>query len=89
MELGKNKELVELAETVLKELEKEAEEEALKLSITEGGKEGKSKVITSCRCLEEKLRECSKRARVVMTERVETLGEDRERETSSWERKKR
>ena len=31
----------------------------LKLSITEGGMEGKNKVIASCCYLEEKFRECS------------------------------
>ena len=35
----------------------------MKLSITENGKEGKSKVITSCRYLEAKVRECSQKRR--------------------------
>ena len=35
------------------------EEKCLKLSITEGGKEGKSKVIASCSCLGEKFQECT------------------------------
>ena len=46
---GRKKESVEKAERVLKQLKKEVEEKGLKLSITEVGKEGKSKVITSCR----------------------------------------
>ena len=45
---GSNEELVESAEKVLKKSKKEVEE-GLKLSITEGGKEGKSKVTTSSR----------------------------------------
>ena len=57
----RNKELVEMAEKVLKKLKKEVEEKALKLSITEGWKEGKSKAITSCKYLEERFQQCSKR----------------------------
>ena len=38
----------------------------MKLSITEGGTEGKSKVVASCRCLEE----------VGFADRAETLGVD-------------
>ena len=45
-------------------LNREVEEMGLTLSITDGGKEGKSKVITSRAYLEEKFRECSKRAGV-------------------------
>ena len=36
-------------------------EKGLKLSITEGGREGKSMVIASCSFLEEKFLECCKR----------------------------
>ena len=39
--------------------------EGLKHSIAEGGTEGKSKVITSCRYLEEWFQECSKKEGVV------------------------
>ena len=38
----------------------EVEGKGLKLSITEGGMEGKSKVIASCSCLEAKFPECTK-----------------------------
>ena len=58
---GRNKELAELVEEVLNKLKKEVEEKGLRLSITEGCREGKNKVIASCEYLEEKLRECSKR----------------------------
>ena len=47
----------------------------LKLLITEGGKEGKSKVITSCQYLEERFQECSKKG-VALATSVETLGVD-------------
>ena len=48
----------------------------MKLSITEKGKEGKSKMIASCGYLEEKLRECSTEEGVTMADSVETLGVD-------------
>ena len=48
----------------------------LKASITEGGKEGKSKAITSCNYLEERFQQCSKREGVVLARSVETLGVD-------------
>ena len=57
----RNKELVEMAKKVLKNSKKEVEEKGLKPSITEGGKEGKSKAITSCKYLEERFQHCSKR----------------------------
>ena len=73
--MGETRELVELAKKVLKVLKSEVEEKGLnqKLSITEEGQEGKSKVITSCIYLEERFQECSKRG-VVQTTIVETLG---------------
>ena len=58
---GRNTELPGIAEKVLKSIRKEAEEKGLKLSITEGGKQGKNMVIASCCYLEEKFQECSKR----------------------------
>ena len=45
------------------------------LSITEGGKEGRSKAITSCTCLEGRFQECSKKG-VGLATGVETLGVD-------------
>ena len=48
-----------MAEKVLKKSKREVEEKGLKLSITEGGKEGKRKVIASCRYLQERLQDCS------------------------------
>ena len=49
---GRNEELVEMAEKALKKVKREVEEKGLMLSITEGGKERKSKTIASCKYLE-------------------------------------
>ena len=65
---------MESAEKVLKELKREVEEKGLKLSITEGGKEGERNVTTSCRYLEERFQEYSKNEGLVMATSVETLG---------------
>ena len=46
------------------------------MSITESGKEGKSKMIASCGFLEVELRQCSKDGGVTMADSVETLGVD-------------
>ena len=67
---------MDLAEKVLKKLKRDVEEKGLTLSITEGGKEGKSKVITSCRHLEERFQECTKKGGVAMATSVETPGVD-------------
>ena len=48
-------------EKVLNNLRRECEERGLKLSITERGKEGKSKAIAPCGYLEEKFQDCSKK----------------------------
>ena len=66
----RNKELVEMAERVLKKSKNEVEEKGLKPSITEGGKEGKSKAMTSCKYLEERFQQCSKREGVVLARSV-------------------
>ena len=47
----------------------------MKLSTTEGGKEGQSKAITSCKYLEERFQDCSKKG-VALATSVETLGVD-------------
>ena len=62
---GRNKELVEVAQKHLKKLRMEVQQKGLKLSITEGGKEGKSKAITSCKYLDQKFQECSKKEGVL------------------------
>ena len=71
----RNKALVTLAQKDLKQLQREAVEKGLRLSITEGGK-GKSRAITSCKLLEEMFQECSKTEGVVFATSVETLGVD-------------
>ena len=50
------------------------EKKGLKLSVTENGKEGKSKMIASCGFLEEELRQFSKEGGLTLADSVETLG---------------
>ena len=70
---GTNKELVEMAEKFLKTLKKETwRKKGLKLSITDGGTEGRSKATASCKYLEERFQECSKREGVGLATSVET-----------------
>ena len=71
---GRIKELVEIAEKVSKTLTREVEEKGLTLSITEGGR--KSKAATSCKHLEERFQECSRKEEAVLVTIVETLGVD-------------
>ena len=54
---GRKKELAGTAETVLTSKRREVEVKGVELSITEGGKEKKSKVIASCTYLEEMFQE--------------------------------
>ena len=65
-----------MAERVLEKLRREIEETGFKLSIAEGGKEGKSNVFASCRDLEERFQECSEQEGAVMATSVETSGLD-------------
>ena len=69
---GGNKDLVEMAQKVFGEVEN-VEEKGLKLSITEEGKEGKSKAITCCNYLDKKFQEHSKKEGVALETNVETL----------------
>ena len=59
--MRKNKVVADMAKTFMKRPRKEVEKKGLKLSVTENGKEGQSKMIASCGFLEEKLRQCSKK----------------------------
>ena len=68
-----NREVAEAAKKVMKKLKEEIEKKGLDMSVTENGKEGKSKMIASCGFLENELRECSKEG-VTMADSVETLG---------------
>ena len=53
---GVNREVAEAAKKVTKKLKEELEKKSLKLSVTENGKKGKSKMIASCGFLEDELR---------------------------------
>ena len=76
---------MKMAVRVVKTVKKEVEEKGLKLSNIDGGGEGKSKAITSCKYLEERCQECSKKEGVVLETSVETLGVDlRTRTPSNW-----
>ena len=68
--------MAEMAKKLMKKLEEEVENKGLKLSVTENGKEGKSKMIASCGFLKDELRQCSKEEGVTMADSVETLGGD-------------
>ena len=57
---GKSKDVAEMAKKVMKKLREEVEKKGLKLSVTENGKEGKSKMIASCGFLENELSQFSK-----------------------------
>ena len=74
--VGRNKEVVEMAEKVTKKLKEEVAKKGLMLSVTENGKEGKSKIIASCGFLEEELRQFSKEEGVTLADSVETLGSE-------------
>ena len=52
------------------------EKKGLKLSVTENGKEGKSKMIASCGFLENESSQFSKEEGVTLADSVETLGGD-------------
>ena len=72
----KNGEVAEMAKKVMKKLKEEGERKVLKLSVTENGKEGKSKMIASCGFLENELRQYSKEEGVTMADSLKTLGVD-------------
>ena len=74
--MEKNKAVAEKPKKVMKKWQEEVEEKALELSVTENGKEGKSKMIASCRFLEDELRQCSNEEGVTLADSVETLGVD-------------
>ena len=71
-----NREVAEAAKKVMKKLVEEIEKTHLKMSVTENGKEEKSKMIASCGFLEDELRQCSQEEGVTMADSVETLGVD-------------
>ena len=63
----------------------DVEEKGLKLSITEGWQEERSKVLASCSYLEEKFQECSNKEGARLVTSVETLGVDLRARTKQLE----
>ena len=65
---GRNEEVAEIAKKnkVMKKLKEQVEKKGLKLSVTEHGKEGKSKMIASCGFQENELRQFSKEEGVTL-----------------------
>ena len=76
----KNKVMTEMAKKVMKILKEDVERKVLKLSVTEDGNEGKSKMIASCGFLEDELRQFSREEGVTMVDSVDSLGVDPENE---------
>ena len=73
---GKNQEVVEMANKGHgKAGRRSGEKKGIKLSVTENGKEGKSKMVASCGFLENELSQFSKEG-VPLADSVETLGVD-------------
>ena len=68
--------VAEKAKKVMRKLKEEVVKEGLELSVTENGKEGKSKMIASCGYLENVLRNFSREDGVSLADSVETLGVD-------------
>ena len=59
--MGRSREVAETAKKLKEEIEKkEVERKGLRLSVTENGKEGNSKMIASCGFLEKELRQFSR-----------------------------
>ena len=73
---GKNRDIVEMAKKVMKKLKEEVEKKGLKLSVTENGKEGQSKMSAPRGFLENELRQFSGEEGVALADSVETLGVD-------------
>ena len=70
----KNRETTEIEKKVtMKKLKEEVEKKRLQLSVTENGKEGKSKIIASCGFLENELRQFSREEGVTLADGVGTL----------------
>ena len=87
---GRNKDLAGIAGRVLKATSMEVGKKGPKLSITERGEEGDSKVVASCIYLEGKFQECSIREEVGLATSVEKEGVDLSTRTRSiWEQRRR
>ena len=55
-------------------MKRKVRRQGLKLSTTEGGKEGKHMTITSCKYLESRFHECSKNEGMVLATSVQNAG---------------
>ena len=67
---GNNKEVVEMAKEVMKKLKEAVGKKGVNLSLTENGKEKKSKMIASRGFLDEELRQFSKEEGVTLADSV-------------------
>ena len=76
---GRNKDVAEMVKKVMKKLKEEVEKKGLKLSVTESGKEGRSKVIASCGFLENELSQFSKEEGVTLADGVDSGVDSRTR----------
>ena len=85
--MGKNKVVAEMSKEGDEEFVEEVERKGLKLSVTEDGKEGKSKMIESFGFLENELRQFSREEGVTMADSVETLGVDLRTRVKRWRAK--
>ena len=87
--MGKNRQVAEMAKTVMKKLKEEVGTKGFELSVTENGKEGMRKMIAPCGFLEDELRSYSKEERVTTAGSVETIegGLENERQEVGSERK--
>ena len=54
---GKHRDIAEMAKKVVKKRKEEVQKKGLKMSATENGKEGQSKMIASCGFLENEFRQ--------------------------------
>ena len=72
----KNKEVAEMSKKVMKKLKEEVPKKGLKWSVTENGKEGKSKTTASCGFLENERSQFSKEEGMTLADSAETLGVD-------------
>ena len=81
----RNRDKAEIAKKVMKKLKEEVEKKGLKLSVTENGKEEKSKKIASCGFLENELHQFRREEGVALAEAWRLWASTREREWKGWE----
>ena len=69
----RNRDVAEMAKKVMKKMKEEVEKNGLELSVTENGKEGKSKMIASCGFPENELRQFSREEGMALADSLEIL----------------